>query len=64
MTGAVDYREMARDCIREADGTKNPERKQALLGIAKLYNQTALAMEAAQTGPLPPHLPDSHAEGS
>jgi len=52
MVSATDYREMAREYIREADATKDQDRKSALLGIAKLYNQTALAMEAAQAKPL------------
>lgn len=45
MTSAIDYREMALECMREADAAKDPDRKKTLLGIAKLYNQTALNLE-------------------
>jgi hypothetical protein len=52
MTDKLDYREMALDCIREADATDDPVIKKTLLGVAKLYNQTALAMEVAQAATL------------
>lgn len=47
MAPAFDYCEMAREYVAEAETCGDPERKETLLGIAKLYNQTALAMEAA-----------------
>jgi hypothetical protein len=47
MTGTFNYREMARDCIRQAETTDDPVIKNTLLGVAKLYNQTALAIDAA-----------------
>ena len=52
MQSASDYRAMAMECIREADESDDAGRKKALLGVAKLYNQTALAMEAAETAPV------------
>ena len=48
MTAAFDYREMARECLREADATDDPVRRQALQDIAKLYLQTAIALEVAK----------------
>ncbi|HYJ85148.1 MAG TPA: hypothetical protein VEW46_03770 [Pyrinomonadaceae bacterium] len=38
--------------MRQAETTDDPAVKKTLLGVAKLYNQTALAMEAAQAAPL------------
>ena len=52
MQAAIDYRAMARQCIREAEEIKDLDRKKTLLGIAKLYNQTALAQEAAEAAPI------------
>lgn len=51
MTSAIDYRALARECIREAEGAQDEARKKTLLGIAKLYNQTALNMEAVSPPP-------------
>ena len=48
MTAAFDYREMARECLREADATKDPDRRQALQDIAKLYIQTAIALDVPE----------------
>jgi len=45
MPSALDYREMARECLREAEQTRDADRKKVLLQIAKLYTRTALAME-------------------
>jgi len=45
MSSALDYREMARECLREAEQTRDADRKKVLLQIAKLYTQTALAMD-------------------
>jgi hypothetical protein len=52
MTLAFNYREMARECIAEAEGCNDLDRKKHLLEIARLYNQTALAMEAAEAAPI------------
>jgi hypothetical protein len=57
MTGAFDYREMALDCLRQADVTDDPVAKKTLLGVAKLYNQTALAIEAARAAPVQTEMP-------
>jgi hypothetical protein len=56
------YREMARECLQEAADTEDEARKKTLLEIAKLYSETALAMEVAQAAPsVPPvsHAPES-----
>ena len=45
---------MARDVLREAEKTKDQNRKKALLDIAKLYNQTGLNMEADAQDNSPP----------
>ena len=45
MTSAIDYLEMARECLREAAETQDEARKKTLLGMAKLYNQTALNLD-------------------
>jgi hypothetical protein len=42
---AFDYREMAHECLQEADRTRDADRKKVLLQIAKLYTQTALTMQ-------------------
>jgi len=60
MSLAFDYREMARECVAEAHSSRDPDRKKALLDIAKLYNETALAMEAAEATPIIPQA-DRHA---
>ncbi len=46
MLSAFHYREMARECMREANSTDNAARKKALQDIAKLYTQTANNMDA------------------
>jgi hypothetical protein len=51
MASAIDYRGLARECIQEAESTQDEARKKTLLGIAKLYNQTALNMEAGNAPP-------------
>ena len=48
MTSAFDYREMARECLAEADATDDPVRRQALQDIAKLYIQTAMDIGVAE----------------
>jgi hypothetical protein len=45
MPSAFDYRAMARECLQEAEATKDPERKKSLQEIAKLYGETALVMD-------------------
>ncbi len=37
-----DYREMARECVREATETSDINRKKTLIGMARMYNQTAI----------------------
>lgn len=44
MNSPIDYLELARECIREAEESGDTGRKKTLLGIAKLYNQMALNM--------------------
>ena len=46
METAIEFREFARQCLLEAAETKDDARKQTLVTIAKLYNRTALEMEA------------------
>lgn len=43
---AMEFRSLARDCMREAEFSRDDERKQTLRDIAKLYNQTASQIEA------------------
>ena len=45
MPSSFDYREMARECMKEAEATKDAVRKKALEDIAKLYVQTAFSMD-------------------
>ena len=45
MQSAFDYREMARECMREAEATQDAARQKALLDLAKLYTTTALSLE-------------------
>ena len=52
MGSALDYHEMARECILEAEACRDAQLKNALLEIAKLYNETALALDAAEAPPL------------
>jgi hypothetical protein len=47
MATAFDYRQMARECLKEAAATKDVGRREALRDIAKLYSQTALNMEGS-----------------
>jgi hypothetical protein len=49
MSSAFDYHELARECLQEAEGTADPERKKSLIDIAKLYTETALAVDAMKT---------------
>jgi hypothetical protein len=46
MPSAFDYREMAIECLQEADATSDAGRKKSLQDIAKLYIQTAFSMES------------------
>jgi hypothetical protein len=45
MPSSFDYREMARECMKEAQATKDTTRKRTLEDIAKLYVQTAFSMD-------------------
>ena len=45
MPSSFDYRHMARECMKEAEATKDVARKRTLEDIAKLYVQTAFSME-------------------
>lgn len=45
MASAFDYRQMARECMREAEESNDSARKITLESIAKLYVQTAYSME-------------------
>ena len=47
MPTAFDYRQMARECMKEAAATEDVGRQEALRDIAKLYTQTALSMEGS-----------------
>ena len=51
MSAPTNYRELARECMREAEATKDAGRKQTLLGIARLYSQTALSMQGGNAPP-------------
>ena len=44
-SSAFDYRVMARECMKEAEATRNADRKKILEDIAKLYVQTAYSIE-------------------
>jgi hypothetical protein len=45
MKTAFDYREMARECMKEAEATNDAGRQKALWDIAMLYTTTALSLE-------------------
>ena len=47
MISAFDYLQLAKECIQEAERIKDEDRKETLLDIAKIYNQTALHMANA-----------------
>jgi hypothetical protein len=53
MPSAFDYREMARECMKEAEATQDADRRLTLEGIAKLYLQTAFSMEESGQDNLP-----------
>ena len=44
---ACDYRQMAREVLQEAELAANPDSKETLLSIAKLYTHTALTLEGS-----------------
>jgi hypothetical protein len=48
MNSAFDYRELARECMKEAEASKDAGRKKALLEIAQFYCQTALRLGQAE----------------
>lgn len=45
MRSADEYRELAKECLREAEQTSEIERKKTLLNVAKLFKDTALKIE-------------------
>jgi hypothetical protein len=45
MPSSFDYREMARECMKEAEATRDAARRRTLEDIAKLYVQTAFSMD-------------------
>jgi hypothetical protein len=55
---ANDYLEMARECMALSIEAGTAERRKALVGMAKLYTQTALRMQ----GPVAPPANDVVAE--
>ena len=54
MTTVIDYYELARECLREAEEAKDDARKKTLIGMAKLYTQTALHLDAGASNPPSP----------
>ena len=46
---ANEFRKLARNCIKEAELSKDDDGKQMLLDIARLYNQTASHIETRET---------------
>ena len=45
---ANEFRKLAQNCVQEAEVNTDADGKQMLLDIARLYNQTALHIEARQ----------------
>jgi hypothetical protein len=45
-----DYRELARECLREADETTDEARRKTLIGMARMYNHTAIQLDAFANG--------------
>ena len=45
MLSAFNYREMARECLKVAEKTKDAARQKTLRDMARLYTYTALFME-------------------
>ena len=52
MISANDYLEMARECMALSIEAGTPERRKALVSMAKLYTQTALRMQGPVTAPV------------
>jgi hypothetical protein len=48
---ANDYLEMARECMAQSVEAGTAERQKALIGMAKLYTQTALRMQGPVASP-------------
>lgn len=46
---ASEFRKLARNCIKEAELSREGDDKQMLLDIARLYTQTALHIESRET---------------
>ena len=51
MISANDYLEMARECMALSVDAGTPERRKALVSMAKLYTQTALRMQGPVAAP-------------
>ncbi len=49
---ASEFRKLARNCIKEAELSRDGDDKQMLLDIARLYTQTALHIESREAAPL------------
>lgn len=45
---ASEFRKLARNCIKEAELSRDDDGKQMLLDIARLYTQTALHIESRE----------------
>ena len=52
MISANDYLEMARECMALSVEAGTAERQKALIGMAKLYTQTALRMQGSMAAPV------------
>jgi hypothetical protein len=62
MPSAFDYRKMATECLKHAAASKDAERKQALLDIAKLYTESADSLEARARDSHAGHMEDDALE--
>ena len=49
---AFDYRNLARDCMKEADFYTDEDNRQLLFDMARLYNQAALQIEVRESASL------------
>jgi hypothetical protein len=57
MASPFDYREMAYECLKEADRTRDADRKRVLIGLAKLYTRTSLALAGVAASEPAPRVP-------
>ena len=53
-----EYLQLALECIRDAESATDEAQKKALLGMAKLWNETALKMESG-AAPSPDSVPST-----